>query len=415
MSAPQLSVLFFIQMFVILAACRLVGLVARRIGQPQVVGEMVAGVLLGPSLFGLLAPGLHQELFPPESLKVLFVVAQLGIGLYMFLVGAGFDTAMFRSRLKSAAAVSVAGILAPLVLGALLMPWLMQVPGLFGAKVRPHEAALFLGAALAVTAFPMLARILEECGLARTALGTLCLAAGALSDAAAWGMLILVQASFGGDADLAVKVIVGGLVCGALILTMGRWLLARLGAAQAGERPTLPVVLGSLGLLTFGAWAADAVGIHAVFGGFLLGLAMPRGGLTQELKRKLEPLTVALLLPVFFAYSGLNTRLDMVNSVELLGLALVVLAASCVGKFGACWAAARFTGEDNRTALAIGALMNARGLMELIILNIGLQLGIIQPPLFSMLVLMAVVTTLMATPLVEFVHGGQVKTAKDEG
>ena len=401
-------------MIVILATCRLVGLVAKRIGQPQVVGEMVAGVLLGPSLFGLLAPRVQAELFPPESLKVLFVVAQLGIGLYMFLVGVGFDTAMFRSRARSAAAVSLAGIVVPVVMGALLVPWFMRLPGMFGENVQPHEAALFLGAALAVTAFPMLARILEECGQAGTALGTLCLAAGALSDAAAWGMLTLAQASFGGDAALAVKVIGGGLACAVLILTLGRWLLARLGAAQADGRPSPPMVIGSLGLLLLGAWAAEAVGIHAVFGGFLLGLAVPRGGLTQALKRKLEPLTVALLLPIFFAYSGLNTRLDMVNSVELLGLALVVLAASCAGKFGACWAAARSTGEDNRTALAIGALMNARGLMELIILNIGLQLGIIQPPLFSMLVLMAVVTTLMATPVFRLVYGQVGKSANDE-
>ena len=413
MSAPELSVLFFLQMFVILAVCRLVGLAAKRIGQPEVVGEMVAGVLLGPSLFGLLAPGWQAQLFPPESLKVLFVAAQLGIGLYMFLVGVEFDTEMFRSRAKSAAAVSLAGLLVPFALGALLAPWLLQTPGLFGEKVRLHEALLFLGAAIAITAFPMLARIIYERGLTGTALGTLSLAAGAIGDAAAWCVLAVVLASFGGGAVVAVKAIGGGLLYTVLILTVGRRLLTRLGApAERAGKLTPQMLAGCLMLLMLGAWATDAAGIHAVFGGFLLGVAMPRGLLTRELQRQLEPLTVVFLLPIFFTYSGLNTRLDAVNSLEMLGFALAVLAASCLGKFGACWAAARLSGEDNRTALAVGALMNARGLMELILLNIGLQKGIIQPTLFSMLVLMAVVTTLMASPVFELVYG---RRARAEG
>lgn len=406
MSAPQLSVLFFLQMFVILAACRLVGLAAKRIGQPQVVGEMVAGVLLGPSLLGLLAPDVQGELFPAESLRVLFVAAQLGIGLYMFLVGVEFETELFHLRARSATAVSLSGLLVPFALGALLTPWLMTVPGLFGEKVRTHEAALFLGAAIAITAFPMLARIIYERGLTGTALGTLSLAAGAIGDAAAWCVLAIVLASFGGGMEVAVKAIGGGLIYTVFMLTVGRRLLARLGAAVEKEGKLTPHLLsGCLMLLMLGAWVTDAAGIHAVFGGFLLGVAMPRGLLTRELQRQLEPFTVVFLLPMFFTYSGLNTRLDMVDSVEMFGIALVVLAASCLGKFGACWAAARLAGEDNRMALAVGVLMNARGMMELILLNIGLQKGIIQPPLFAVLVLMAVVTTLMATPVFELVYG----------
>lgn len=406
MNAPQSSVLFFLQMFVILAACRLVGLAAKRIGQPQVVGEMVAGVLLGPSLFGLLAPDVQGQLFPAESLRVLFVAAQLGIGLYMFLVGVEFETELFHLQAKSATAVSLSGLLVPFALGALLTPWLMTVPGLFGEKVRTYEAALFLGAAIAITAFPMLARIIYERGLTGTALGTLSLAAGAIGDAAAWCVLAIVLASFGGGMEVAVKAIGGGLIYTVFMLTVGRRLLKRLGAAVEKEGKLTPHMLsGCLMLVMLGAWATDAVGIHAVFGGFLLGVAMPRGLLTRELQRQLEPFTVVFLLPMFFTYSGLNTRLDMVNSVEMLGIALVVLAASCLGKFGACWAAARLAGEDNRMALAVGVLMNARGMMELILLNIGLQRGIIQPPLFAVLVLMAVVTTLMATPVFELVYG----------
>ena len=410
MSAPELSVLFFLQMFVILAACRLVGLAARRAGQPLVIGEMVAGVLLGPSLLGWLAPGVQAALFPADSLKVLFVTAQLGIGLYMFFVGIEFEWDVFRQQIRSAAAVATAGMVVPFALGAALAPWLLGMPGLFGEKVKALEAILFLGAAIAITAFPMLARIIYERGLTGTALGTLSLAAGAMGDAVAWGVLAVVLASFGGGAEVAVKAIGGGVLYTLFVLTVGRRWLKRLGAAaERAGRLTAETLAGCLMLLMLAAWITDAAGIHAVFGGFLLGVAMPRGLLTRELQRNLEPLTVVFLLPMFFTYSGLNTRLDMVNSLPLLGAALVVLAASCLGKFGACWAAARATGANNRLALAVGALMNARGMMELILLNIGLQRGIIQPPLFSILVFMTVVTTLMASPVFELVHGRQAR------
>lgn len=412
MSAPQLSILFFLQMFVILAACRLVGLAARRLGQPQVVGEMVAGVLLGPSLFGWLAPGLQQELFPPESLKVLFVCAQLGIGLYMFLVGAEFRRELFRSRVRSAAAVSLSGMLVPFALGAVLAPWLMKMPGLFPDRVRLHEATIFMGAAIAITAFPMLARIIYERGLTGTALGTLALAAGAIDDAAAWCGLAVVLASLGGGAMVAVKAIGGGVCYAVFMLTVGRRLLSRLGGAVDAAGRLTPHLLGvCLMLLMLAAWAMDAVGLHAVFGGFLLGVAMPRGLLTRELQRQLEPFAVGFLLPMFFTYSGLNTRLDLVGTPAMLGVALVVLAASCLGKFGACWGAARLMGEDNRTAMAVGILMNARGMMELIIINIGLEHGIIGAGLFSVLVLMAIVTTLMASPVFELVYGRHARAA----
>lgn len=413
MSATQLSIYFFPQMFVILAVCRLVGLLARRLGQPQVVGEMIAGVLIGPSLLGWIAPGWQRALFPPETLKVLFVGAQLGVGLYMFLVGLEFKTDLFRSRAHSAASVSISGMLAPFLLGAAIAPWLLKTPGLFAETVRYHEAALFMGAAIAITAFPMLARIIYERGLTGTSLGTLALAAGAIDDATAWCVLAVVLASFGGGTVLAVKAIGGGLLYAVLMVTVGRRLLRRLGQAvdRAGRlTPTLLSVC--LMLFMLAAWAMDAVGIHAVFGGFLLGVVMPRGLLTQELRQQLGPVAVVLLLPMFFTYSGLNTQLAIVTTPTMLLVAAAVLAASCLGKFGACWAAARLTGEDNRTSLAVGALMNSRGLMELIIINIGLERGIIQPGLFAVLVVMAIVTTLMATPIFEWVYG---RHARAEG
>ena len=416
MTTAQLSVAFFLQMFVILAVARGVGFLARRIGQPQVVGEMIAGVLLGPSLFGYFAPELQQHLFPKESLKILYVGAQLGVGLYMFLVGVDFKTELFKSRARSAAAVSISGMVVPFGLGALLAIWLVGVPNLFSPKATTVEAMLFLGAAMAITAFPMLARIIYERGLTGTPLGTLALAAGAIDDAAAWCVLAIVLASFGDGPMVAVKAIAGGVAYGVIITTLGRKLLKPLGDAveRAGKlsNTALAVVLM---LFMLAAWTTDTIGIHAVFGGFLLGVAMPRGVLTRELQKQLEPITVVLFLPMFFTFSGLNTRLDMVNSAQMLFIALVVLLAACLGKGAACWAAARMTGEDNRTALAVGTLMNARGLMELIILNIGLQKGVIELGLFSIMVLMAIITTLMASPIFEWVYGRHARAKGELG
>lgn len=409
-------------MAVILIACRVVGLLAKRIGQPQVVGEMIAGVLLGPSLLGLIWPESALWLFTKESRGILFTGAQLGVGLYMFLVGLEFNTEHFKSRARSAASVSIAGMAVPFLLGALLVLWLQHVPGIFTPKVRYFEGALFLGAAIAITAFPMLARIISERGLSGTPLGTLALAAGAIDDAAAWCVLAIVLATFGASQPLEigglrigaeVVAIGGSAIYAALALTIGRKWLAGFGrrAERDGgvSQGTMMVVLA---LFCLAAWYTDIIGVHAVFGGFILGIAMPRGVFAAELRRKIEPFAVVFLLPMFFTFSGLNTKLDvLVEPPSLLLVALAILVASVIGKGVACWAAARLHGEDNATAMAVGTLMNARGLMELIIINIGLQRGIIGEALFSILVIMAIVTTLMATPVFERVYGRKARAA----
>ncbi|SDQ07523.1 cation:proton antiporter [Brevundimonas sp. 374] len=420
MTNAELSVAFFLQMAIIIAACRIVGWLAKRyLGQPQVVGEMIAGVVLGPSLFGLLAPDLQAALFPKESRSILFVGAQLGVGLYMFLVGLGFRRDHFRANAKSAAAVSLAGMAAPFVVAVALAPWLVA-EGLFGQGIQTWQAMLFMGAAISITAFPMLARIIHERGLSGTRLGSLSLAAGAIDDAGAWCVLAIVLASFGAGPMLAVTAIAGGGAFALFMLTLGPKLLAPLGRIVEREGRLSPTVLGIvLILFMLSAWAMDAVGIHAVFGGFILGVAMPRGLLGEEIRRQLEPFAVLVLLPMFFTFSGLNTQLTMVNSLGLLAVTVVILLGSILAKGGACWAAARLTGQDNATAMGIGALMNARGLMELIIINIGLQKGVIGPALFSILVLMAIITTLMASPLFEWVYGrkargrGELKAVDD--
>jgi Kef-type K+ transport system membrane component KefB len=411
------SVHFFLQLAVIILTCRIVGKLGQKyLGQPQVVGEMIAGVILGPSLFGLFLPGAQAAVFPGPTKNVLYAGAQLGVGLYMFLVGTTLQLDHFRSKAKSAMGVSFAGIIAPFVIAATITPFLLKVPGLFTPGISQSNATLFMGACIALTAFPMLARIINERGLSNTSLGTLSLTAGAFDDAVSWCVLAVVLATFGAGPGIAVLAIGGGVAYAAFIFLFGRKLLRPLGKIVEREGEMSMTILGiTLALFCLSAFVMDAVGIHAIFGGFILGVVMPRGLFVEELRKKVEPLAVVLLLPMFFTYSGLNTRMDMVNTLSLLLIALGILFASVIAKFGACYAAARLAGEDNRTALGIGALMNSRGLMELIIINIGLQKGIIGPTLFSMLVLMAIITTMMASPVFEWVYGRKARETGELG
>jgi Kef-type K+ transport system membrane component KefB len=337
---------------------------------------------------------------------VLFPVSQLGLAAYMFVVGLEFRVDIVRKRLHSAVAVSLAGMVAPFLLGAALGWFFHRHTSLFPAKTSLLEAAVFLGASMCVTAFPMLARIIHFKGLTGTTMGTVALGAGAIDDAAAWGLLAVVLASFDGDASHAIANIGGGLAYGAVTLWVVRPLLSRWarGIDRRGVLSDGEFVV-CLILLVLGAWFTDAIGLHAVFGAFVMGIAMPRGLVAEALIARIQPLTVALLLPLFFTYSGLNTQIGLLDSGHLWGMAGLVFLAAVGGKGVACWMAARATGISNRDALGIGTLMNARGLMELIIINIGLERGIISPALFATLVLMAVVTTLMASPIFEWLVG----------
>ncbi len=406
MTPFDLSVRFFLQMAFILAVCRATGWLFRKLGQSQVVSEMIAGVLMGPSLMGWLFPRASGYLFPAASKPIIFSVCQVGLALYMFLVGAEFDLGLIRSRLRSAAAISAAGILAPFALGGALALLFAGDPTIFNEKVTLPLAVLFMGASMSITAFPMLARIIHEQGLTRTSLGTLALAAGSMDDAAAWCVLAIVLASFAGTPRFAVVAISGGIAYALFTtLVVGR-LLKPLGARVEREgRMRDEVLLAVLCLVMLGAWVTDSIHIYAVFGAFLMGIAMPRGEFQQALRSKLMPLTTNFLLPLFFVYSGLNTKIGLVDSWRLWGLTGLVMLAAVGGKFGACMLAARFHGESWKEATAIGTLMNARGLMELILLNIGLERGIIQPALFAILVMMAILTTLMATPIFERIYG----------
>ncbi|HTZ15774.1 MAG TPA: cation:proton antiporter [Mycobacterium sp.] len=401
------AVHFFLELAVVLIACRLVGFASERLGQSQVVGEMIAGVLLGPSLFGRLTPGIQHDLFPPGPANtVLYTAAQIGLVLYMFLIGLNFDVNLVKHRVGTAAAVSTAGIVAPLALGALIAAPLLAGGVYFDKSVTLFMAMLFLGASIATTAFPMLARIIHERGLSGTPLGTLALACGATDDALSWCILAAVLAIHRGSATVAVTAIVGGIVYAVLLLTIGRRALSALGTISERRRMvTAPMLSTVLILLMTCAWLTDTIGIYAIFGAFILGVAMPSGFLAQHLSNTLEPLVTTFLLPLFFVYSGLNTQIGLVNSATLWAVTVGILVISVAGKGVACTFAARIRKIPWRESVALGSLMNARGLIELILLNIGLEAGIITPTLFSILVLVAIVTTLTATPVFELVYG----------
>ncbi len=425
----ELAIQLFVQLAVILATCRAVGWLGRRfLGQTQVVMEMVAGVLLGPSFLGLVAPEVQRWLFPRQlavetaggtamvahpSMAVLFALSQLGLVLYMFLVGLDLDATFLRGRLGSAGAISAAGIVAPFVLGGLLAPALLERGGLFGAGVSTTTAVLYLGAAMSITAFPMLARILYERGLARTPLGTMTLSAGAVGDAIAWCLLAVVLATFKATPELALLTIGGGVLYVALMLGWARPRLVGFGRGlDAGHPLSVDRLTLVLLVLMVCSLVTDWIGVYAVFGAFVAGAAMPRGRFVQAVTEKVEGLTTTLLLPIFFVYSGLNTKIALVNSAVLWAITAAVIVAASVGKGVACTLAARLAGESWRDAAIIGTLMNARGLMELIILNIGLEQGLISPTLFTIMVLMAVLTTVVASPLYNLLAGrGQADRA----
>jgi Kef-type K+ transport system membrane component KefB len=413
MNNLHLAVQFFLQIAVILVVCRLVGAVAVRFGQPQVVAEMVAGVLLGPSLFGLFWPEAQQWIFPwdpsqktRDTQSYLFPASQLGLALYMFVVGMEFRMDIIRRNLRSSIAVSLAGMVVPFVLGAGLAWFLFHHTELFPKRTSLPEAMLFLGASMCITAFPMLARIIHFKKLSGTTMGTVALGAGAIDDATAWCLLAVVLASFDHNWNHALINIVGGAGYVLIALLVARPLLSRAKflLIKEGSLTDAGLVAG-LALMALGAWFTDLIGLHAVFGAFVMGAAMPRGVVVRDLIGRIQPLTVALLLPLFFTYSGLNTKIGLLNTVLLWLICGAVLVAAILGKGVACWIAARATGIPNKEALGIGTLMNARGLMELIIINIGLQRGIISDGLFATLVIMAVATTLMASPVFERLVG----------
>jgi len=394
--------LLTLQACVIIAAARGVGSVARRVGQPAVIAEVIAGILLGPSLLGRVAPGFFETLFPKSSLPGLSLVSQIGLVFFMFLIGLELDPKLLRGRGASSFAISAAGIFVPFTLGALLAVHVFESQAEHG--VSRASFVLFMGIAMSITAFPVLARILAEQKLIRTKMGSVALACAAADDVTAWCLLAFVvsfvHATSAFSAVITVLEVLG-FVCGMLFIV--RPLLARLGSRiRSREDLTQNVVALTFVLLLASAFTSEVIGVHALFGAFLFGTIMPRhGDYTEALAERLEDFVVVGFLPLFFAFSGLRTQLGLLAGMNDWLLCGALIAVACVGKFGGSFCVARLTGMSTRDAAAIGVLMNTRGLMELIVLNIGLDLGVISPKIFTMMVLMALVTTLMTTPLLK--------------
>lgn len=376
---------------VVVVAARLLGTVATRVGQPRVVGEIVAGIVLGPSVLGLVWPGGFDYLFPGEVVDSLLVLAQLGLVMFMFIVGLTFDATALRGMGHRAVLISHASILAPVALGVLLGLWLYPR---FPADVDRTAFGLFVGAAMAITAFPVLARILEETGLERTRVGVVSITCAAVDDVTAWCLLAGIVALVGADgpADVA-RVVALSLLFLLVVLRVVGPLLRRL--------PTVPLWL-TLALALVAAWTTEEIGIHAIFGAFLAGTVVPRSdGLPAAIEGQIRAATVTVLLPVFFAGVGLSTRIDRLDSLYLLGVTVLVVATAVAGKWGGALLAARAAGESWQDATIIGVLLNTRGLTELVILTVGLELGVIGRDVFTIMVVMALVTTMMASPVLD--------------
>jgi Kef-type K+ transport system membrane component KefB len=404
--APQAEIALaqvLLALVVIILVARVLGVAFQRLGQPRVIGEMIAGILLGPSFLGRVAPGISAHLFPSTILPFLSIIAQIGVILYMFLVGVQLDTKLLRERIGASFAISQASIVAPFLLGAALALWLYPV--LSTRSVPFTEFALFMGVAMSVTAFPVLARILTDRQMHTSRIGAIALACAAAGDVTAWCLLafvVSVARAQPGQALFTVALTAGFItLIFFLVQPAIRWLTQ--GAPPRSQTSPDAVVIVCAALL-LAALATERIGIHALFGAFLIGVVVPHDSvLADDVRKKLEDSVGLFLLPVFFAFTGLRTEIGLMHGLRNWLICILIIAVASAGKFGGSFVAARFTGSDWRQAASLGVLMNTRGLMELIVLNIGLDLGVISPAVFTMLVLMGVVTTLGTTPILQAV------------
>ncbi len=402
--------LLLAQVAVILMVARLVGWFFRKLHQPRVIGEMVAGILLGPSLLGWVAPSIAVTLFQREMLGRIELLSQIGLLLFMFLIGLELDLKQLRELGRTAVTTSLVSIVAPFLLGLGLAFYLY--PRFSNQTVGFTGFALFISIAMSITAFPVLARILMERDLLRTKVGALAITCAAVNDVAAWCVLaaivVIVRAS---GLWLSLWMTVAGL--GAFVFVMFvvvKPALQRL-VRHYEKRGTLThdslAVILLLMLVCGGI--TEFLGLHALFGAFLVGVVMPRQHeFVQELLQRLESLTVVLLLPLYFAFTGLRSSFLLISGATMWGYCLLIIALAVVGKFGGSSLAAKLNGMSWRESAAVGVLMDTRGLVELIILNVGLDLGVLSQELFSLMVLMALVTTFMTSPLLSLIYPDRV-------
>ena len=386
-------------MAAVIVVGRLLAPVFRAVGQPPVIGEVIAGIVLGPSLLGRLSPEAFAYILPTEVAPLLGIVAQLGVILYMFLVGLELNPDVVRQRVHAAVMTSLASILLPFTLGWVLAVYLY--PRFATSDVAFTHFALFVGVAMSITAFPVLARILTDRGISRTELGALALSCAAVDDITAWCLLAfivgVVQAAGGG----VVFVILMTLAFIAFMFAVVRPIAVRVARRGEDRDPSHATIAMVVVAVLAAALATEGIGVHAIFGAFLLGTVIPHDSrLARVITARFEDLVTILLLPAFFAFTGMRTQIDLVTGYEWLVVALIIAVATA-GKFGGTLLGARVAGLSWRGAASLGILMNTRGLMELIVLNVGLDLGVISPKLFTMMVLMALATTMATTPVLQ--------------
>jgi Kef-type K+ transport system membrane component KefB len=384
----------------VLVTGRLLGLAFRYVGQPPVIGEVVGGIVLGPSLLGWLWPEATAFLLPPVVAPYLGVIAQLGVILYMFLVGLELNLGVLRARAHTTLAISHASIVAPFLLGSTLA--LVLYPRLSNQEVPFTSFALFLGVAMSITAFPVLARILTDRRMQHTHLGIIALACAATDDVTAWCLLAFVVGVAQARVDGALITLGMTVAYIGFMFLIVRPLAKRFLSRSDEVRLTPGIIAVVFAALLLSALATEAIGVHALFGAFLLGAIIPHDcALARALTQKLEDLVTVLLLPAFFAFTGMRTQIGLVAGVEEWLLCGLIILVATAGKFGGTFLSARLTGLEGRESAALGILMNTRGLMELIALNMGLDLNVISPTLFAMMVLMALVTTMATTPILQ--------------
>ena len=399
-----------LQLVVILVVVQIFGYLSGRIGQQWVIGEILAGLALGPSLLGAFWPGLKIQLFPAAALPTLQTLGDIGLVLYMFSLGARLDTHLMLRQSRTAIVTSISTILLPLLLGALLGFFLY--PGLAGQHANLVSFILLVGTAMAVTAFPVLARLLAEKDMLGTRVGMLALTCAAIDDVIAWCLLATVVALIHARGLTSLLLTIGlTILFIGFMLGILRPLLAYVDRSIQSKQVLVAL---SIILLLLSAYATNAIGIHPVFGAFLMGIILPRRTVFIEQVRSLDQVNNLLFLPLFFVYSGLRTQIGLISAPALWLICLLVLAVACAGKILSGSLSVRWMGESWRESLSLGVLMNTRGLVDLIVLNIGLDLGVLSPTLFAMLVIMAIVTTMMASPLLPLL-GYRQKSSQDTG
>jgi Kef-type K+ transport system membrane component KefB len=392
----------------VVIAGRFLGALFRLIGQPPVIGEVVAGILLGPSLLGSVAPDAYAFLLPPSVAPSLGLLSQLGVVLYMFLVGVELDTDGLKGQLRATVGIAQTSIIVPFALGW----WLASA---LYARLSPPDVpflqfGLFLGVAMSITAFPVLARILADRGITRTPLGRLALSCAAVGDVTAWCLLAFVVGVVTRSESSALMASVLTVAFIAFMFLVVRPVAERISRRYEGEDPDRSAVGLALIAMLISALVTESIGVHAIFGAFLLGAVIPHDGrLARVLEQRIENLVTALLLPAFFAFAGMRTEIGLLSGWSDWLTCAVIIAVATVGKFGGTLVAARLAGHGWRQASGLGILMNTRGLMELIVLNVGLDLGVISPTLFTMMVVMAIVTTMATTPILSMVFPAGVE------